>query len=240
MTNESFAGFPADFFKFLTDLASNNNRDWFNDNKSRYQASVVEPMGQFIEAMAPRLGAISAHFIADPRPHGGSMFRIYRDTRFSKDKRPYKEHVGCQFRHRMGRDVHAPGFYVHFEPEQILFGGGIWKPDGTTLLKIRSAIVDNPSAWQAAVHEKSFVRRFGELRGERLKRPPRGFDSNHPLIEDLKLKSIFVMQQDTPELACSKRFITAVEKAFTKASPMMSFLAFALDLPYSRAQADPE
>ena len=234
MTNVLFDGFSPALFAYLTDLAKHNNRTWFQSNKSRYQEVVVDPMGQFIEAMAPRLTAISEHFVADPRPNGGSMFRIYRDTRFSKDKRPYKDNVGCHFRHSQGRDAHAPGFYVHLAPGQILFGGGIWKPDSSSLAKIRMAIVDNPSAWQAATHDKAFLDYFTEVRGERLKRPPRGYSPANPMLADLKLKSFFVMREADVALACSRDFTSAVEKAFVMASPMMSFLAFALELPYNR------
>jgi uncharacterized protein (TIGR02453 family) len=234
MTQAQFDGFSPDLFAFLSDLARNNNRAWFQANKTRYRDSVVEPMGRFIEALAPGLATVSAYFIADPHPHRGSMFRIYRDTRFSKDKRPYKEHVGCQFRHTQGRDVHAPGFYVHLEPGRVYFGGGIWKPDGTSLAKIRAAIADNPSAWQRATRDRAFRRRFGHLRGQTLQRAPRGFSPDHPLIDDLKLKSLFVLEEAGPDLACSRRFVPAVERAFVQASPFMAFLAFALDLPYGR------
>jgi uncharacterized protein (TIGR02453 family) len=232
MTQAQFDGFSPDLFDFLTDLARNNDRAWFQANKKRYRDSVVEPMGRFIEALAPRLAAISPYFIADPRPHRGSMFRIYRDTRFSKDKRPYKEHVGCQFRHTRGRDVHAPGFYVHLEPGRVFFGGGVWKPDGSSLAKIRAAIVDNPSAWQQATNARAFRRRFGRIQGQSLQRAPRGYAADHPLIDDLKLKSLFVLQEAEVGLACSRRFVPVVEQAFIQASPFMAFLAFALDLPY--------
>jgi len=233
MKKPVFNGFPAELFGFLVELAANNNRTWFQANKSRYHDDVVEPMTQFICAMAPRLEAISEHFIADPRRHGGSMFRIYRDTRFSKDKRPYKENVGCQFRHRIGRDVHAPGFYVHLQPGEIFFGGGIWKPDATTINRIREAIIDNPSAWKKATNGKAFSGRFGALKGESLQRPPRGFSAEHPLIEDIKRKSYFAMQQADQAMACGPQFIGEVEKAFRGISPLMEFISFALGLPYS-------
>ena len=235
MARVTFDGFPPALFDFIADLGRNNNRTWFQANKARYRDAVVEPMVQFIEAMAPRLATISPHFIADPRPNRGSMFRIYRDTRFSKDKRPYKEHIGCQFRHTHGRDVHAPGFYVHLEPGRVFFGGGIWKPDGPSLAKIRAAVVDNPSAWRSATQAKAFLRRFGQIQGDALQRPPRGYSADHPLINDLKLKSFFVIEEAEPALACGRNFVPAVEKAFIEAGPFMSFLAFALDLPYSRA-----
>ena len=117
-----FQGFPKDFFTFFEDLNVNNNRDWFNENKNRYFDSVVNPISAFIVGMAPRLKKISPHYVADPKPHGGSMFRIYRDTRFSKDKTPYKTHAGVQFRHEAGKDAHAPGFYVHLATEGLFLG----------------------------------------------------------------------------------------------------------------------
>src|SRR5690242_7548675 len=114
-----FTGFPKTFFAFFRELKANNDRAWFEANKSRFRETVQAPMSDFIEAMAPHLSRISKEFVADPRPNGGSMFRIYRDVRFSRDKRPYKEHGACQFRHRLGRDVHAPGFYVHLAPKEV-------------------------------------------------------------------------------------------------------------------------
>ena len=134
---KSFPGFPQEMFQFLQELVSNNNRDWFNENKERYRNVVVTPVIDFIDAMRPRMEAISPHYVVDSRPHGGSMFRIYRDTRFSKNKQPYKEHVGCQFRHEAGKDAHAPGFYVHLATDEILFGGGVWNPAITSLTATR-------------------------------------------------------------------------------------------------------
>ena len=183
----SFNGFPQDFFSFYADLKKNNNRAWFNDNKPRYFEAVVNPMSEFIVAMVPRLQKISEHYIADPKPHGGSMFRIYRDTRFSKDKTPYKTHAACHFRHRLGKDAHAPGFYAHFETDQLVFGGGIWRPPARHLNAIWERIVDNPSEWAKMKNVKAIKDRDG-IKGDGLKRPPRGFDPYHRHIEDLKLK----------------------------------------------------
>ena len=104
-----FAGFGPGFFGFFEELSANNKREWFEPNKARYKEEVVGPLTAFIAAMGPLLAKISEEYVADPRPNGGSMFRIYRDVRFSKDKRPYKEHGACHFRHRLGKDAHAPG-----------------------------------------------------------------------------------------------------------------------------------
>ena len=110
--------FKRELFHFLEDLNSNNRREWFEDNRARYEREVREPVIAFIMDFAPRLKQISSRFIADPRPIGGSMFRIYRDVRFSPDKRPYKTHAAARFPHVMSRDVHAPGFYLHLEPRK--------------------------------------------------------------------------------------------------------------------------
>ncbi|MDH3925737.1 MAG: DUF2461 domain-containing protein, partial [Xanthomonadales bacterium] len=138
-----FRGFPKDFFAFFEDLKINNNRVWFNENKGRYRQSVVDPISEFIVCMAPRLHKLSKHYIANPKPHGGSMFRIYRDTRFSKDKTPYKTHAGVQFRHEAGKDAHAPGFYLHLAGDGIFYGGGVWNPASPQLNRIRDFIAEN-------------------------------------------------------------------------------------------------
>jgi len=115
-----FKGFPQGLFSFFEELKINNNRAWFNDNKARYYDTVVNPITEFIVCMGPRLKKISGHYVADPKPHGGSMFRIYRDTRFAKDKTPYKTHAAVHFRHEAGKNAHAPGFYVHIATTLLL------------------------------------------------------------------------------------------------------------------------
>ena len=227
-----FKGFPRDTLAFLADLKRNNRRDWYQANKDRYTRSVVEPMSAFIAAMDTRLAKVSDCFIADPRPHGGSMFRIYRDTRFSKDKRPYKEQVACQFRHMSGRDAHAPGFYVHVAPDEVFFGGGIWMPPGPVLRALRQAIADEADAWKRATRGRAFVRRFGGVSGDALKRPPPGFDPEHQLIDDIKRKSFFAVQRVKPDAIVSPRFIAEVDRAFVALAPMMRFLTEALDLSF--------
>ncbi len=222
-----FSGFPQDLFDFLTELKVNNDRDWFNANKDRYRASVLRPMTEFITAMDGVLAKVSDCFVADPRPNGGSMFRIYRDVRFSHDKRPYKEHAACHFRHMAGKDAHAPGFYVHLEPEDVLFGGGIWLPPGPVLQRVREAIVDDTEEWMEITGARAFKRRFGGVGGDGLKRPPRGFDPAHPCIDDLKRKTFFAMTHVEPELATTGKFIKEVEKTFVALGPFLEFLTHA-------------
>jgi uncharacterized protein (TIGR02453 family) len=226
-----FTGFPKSFFAFFRELKANNDRAWFEANKSRFRETVQGPMSDFIEAMAPRLSRISKDFVADPRPNGGSMFRIYRDVRFSRDKRPYKEHGACQFRHRLGRDVHAPGFYVHLAPKEVFVGCGLWMPDPDALLKIRTAIASKPAQWKKIVGDKRFVATFGGVEGEQLTRPPRGFDAGHPFIADIRRKS-FVVGCDSSEVqARSPKFVAETAQSFAAASPFMRFLCAALSVP---------
>ncbi|MEM8917557.1 MAG: DUF2461 domain-containing protein [Pseudomonadota bacterium] len=212
-------------FDFLRDLKKNNDRDWFKAQKDRYEAEVVDPVTDFIANMVEPVFGISPHIIVDPRPNGGSRFRIYRDTRFSKDKSPYKTQVGCQFRHEAGKDAHAPGFYVHLSPGEVFFGGGVWGPKGDALRQIRQRIVDKPERWREATDSL-------DLRGDQLVRAPKGFDPDHPLIEDLRRKSFFSFRNADEKLACSKGFETAVEQQFSKVAPLMQFVADALLLKF--------
>jgi uncharacterized protein (TIGR02453 family) len=226
-----FNGFPSAFFAFFRKLKANNDRGWFEANKSRFREVVQAPMSDFIAAMAPRLSRVSKEFVADPRPNGGSMFRIHRDIRFSKDKRPYKEHGACQFRHRLGRDVHAPGFYVHLAPKEVFVGGGLWMPDPEALLKIRSTIASKTAAWKKMVNDKRFVQTFGGVEGEQLQRPPRGFDPSHPFIADIRRKSFVIGRDSSESEARSPHFVAETAEAFATAAPFMRFLCSALSVP---------
>lgn len=226
-----FTGFPKDFFVFFDELKKNNNRDWFAANKSRYLESVVKPMGAYINSIAPHLKSIAPCYLADPRANGGSMFRIYRDTRFSKDKTPYKTHAACHFRHQAGRDAHAPGFYVHFETDGIAIGGGIWRPPSKQLGQIREFITDNPSAWEKLI-QSTEITDLGGIQGDSLKRPPRGYLADAKHIEDLKRKSFYLMTGVDVKLALGPEFVTESAGIFRVAARLNHFITDALELPF--------
>lgn len=226
-----FNGFPRDFFNFFNELKNNNNRDWFAINKPRYIESVVQPMGDFIISIAPQLKHISTFYRADPKPHGGSMFRIYRDARFSKDKSPYKTHAACHFRHQAGGDAHAPGFYLHIETDRVSIGGGIWRPPSKQLSLIRDFISDNPAAWEKLARSAA-VRKMGGIQGDSLKRPPRGYSADARHIEDLKRKSFFLMENFEPELALESGLVNEAAKVFRKVGKLNHFVTDALELPF--------
>jgi uncharacterized protein (TIGR02453 family) len=230
----AFAGFNRDFFKFFRELAKHNDRIWFEANKDRYKQVVVAPLSEFVAALAPKLARTSPHFRADPRPNGGSLFRIHRDVRFSKDKSPYKTHAAAQFRHASGANAHAPGFYLHLAPNEVLFGGGIWMPDPPTLTKIRNAVADDAKGWAKAKSAKAITALFGALRdhGDSLSRPPKGFDADHPMIADLKRKSFFLMRDASEAEAASPAFVGEVAKSFATAAPFMRFLCEAVDAEF--------
>ncbi len=227
----AFTGLPKDYFAFFRELAANNNRAWFEDNKQRFKDNVQAPLIDFVEAMAPRLKEISPYFVADPRPVGGSVFRIYKDVRFSKDKSPYKTHGGVHFRHARGKDAHAPGFYVHLAPKEVFYGGGIWMPPAPALADIRAAIRDEPKKWGEIGAAPAFEKRFGELRGEQLTRPPRGFTADDPSASDIRRKSFFAMAEGTQSAAQSAKFVDDVAAAMADAKPLMKFLCGALSAP---------
>ncbi|MEN8179538.1 MAG: DUF2461 domain-containing protein [Pseudomonadota bacterium] len=226
-----FTGFPEGSRNFLEQLANNNNKEWFHANKDSYEQLIREPALAFIEEMGPRLREISPRFNAIAKKSGGSLMRVYRDIRFSKDKTPYKTNVGIQFRHELGKDVHAPGFYLHIEPESCFMGAGIWHPENRTLGKIRDFIVDNPASWKAALHQQGFKRDF-TLEGDSLKRPPRGYPTEHELMEDLKRKDFIACKGFKCGEITKRSLPQFITRSFKQADPFMRYLCTALEVPY--------
>ena len=221
--------FTPALFAFLKDLAANNDRTWFKANQDRYETVVRQPALDFITDMVEPLEAISPHFVADSRTVGGSLFRIHRDTRFSKDKTPYKLNTGMHFRHERAKDAHAPGFYVHLEPGRCFMGVGLWQPESKVAYRIRHHIADNPDAWVAATRTKPFTETF-ELGGESLVRPPKGIDPDHRLLGDLKRKSFMATTSLTQREVVSAAFMDDFLDHCRTASPMMAMLCEAVDV----------
>ena len=216
---------------FLQELRANNERDWFNANKARYEEFVLDPALRFIDQMYEPLGNVAPRFTAIPKRSGGSLMRVYRDTRFSRDKTPYKTNIGIQFRHELGRDVHAPGYYLHIEPDTAFIGAGMWRPAADPLALIRRRIVDKPTAWQSARDDKRFRRHFS-LGGESLTRAPRGFDREHPLIEDIKRKDFIAVKELDVSDVLGDGFVRRVTTSIEAAEPLMRFLCRAVGAPY--------
>jgi uncharacterized protein (TIGR02453 family) len=226
-----YAGFEHRTVAFLEQLRDNNNRDWFNANKQRYEEDVLDVALRFIISMQDPLHDIAPRFTAIPSRVGGSLMRVYRDTRFSKNKPPYKTNIGIQFRHEQARDVHSPGYYVHIEPDEVFVGVGMWRPDPESLRRIRERIAARPAEWRRAIGGATFKRQFA-LAGESLARPPRGFDKDHECIEDIKRKSFIAVRELDIATCLKPQFQRTVESSFRNAEVLMRFLCAAVGVRF--------
>lgn len=220
-----------ELFQFLKDLRVHNDRDWFNDNKSRYEQHLKEPLLDFIADFSPMLADISPHFRAIPKASGGSLFRIYRDVRFSKNKSPYKTHAAVQFRHQSAKDVHCPGYYLHVEPGNVFVGLGIWQPDSGALAQIRSGITEDPERWNDILSHPDFAGTY-KLTGDSLKRAPKGYDPEHEFIDDLKRKDFIAVAQFDEEFALRPDLIPLLAETWKTGSPFMRFISGAMGVSF--------
>lgn len=221
------AYFSSRLFQFLRELRSHNERVWFEAHRERYEADVREPMLRFIADLGKPLHAMSSHVEVDSRPVGGSMFRIHRDIRFSKDKSPYKTNVGAHFPYRRtGEDESAPGFYIHLEPADSVGGGGLWHPDSAAIKKVRDRIVARATEWKAVRGTRI------PIEGESLKRVPVGYSPTHPFAADLKLKDMYMMERFSEKEVCAPDFLDRFVAACRAAAPLMKFLTQAMGLPW--------
>ena len=227
MTERSFS---PKLFRFMAELADHNTREWFQENKERYREEVQEPSVQFVADFAPALAKISKEFRADAKPQGGSLFRIHRDIRFSKDKTPYKTHVGIHFRHKSAKDAYAPGFYLHLEPKAPFAAAGIWHPDTKTQRTIREAMAKDPRAWKRATGGR-FAETF-RLTGDSLKRPPPGFPADHPLIEDLKRKDFVGETGLSERKVTSPGFLDEYAGLCSDIAPFLRYLCKAVGVSF--------
>ena len=191
-------------FKFFRELKQNNDREWFETNKQRYEDEVRTPLLTFIDDFAEPLYKISPHFRADARKVGGSLFRLFRDVRFSKDKTPYKTFIGIQFRH----------------------------PETAVARQIRAAIVEHPDRWKKAMKSAPFAKHGYALVGESLKRPPAGVDADHPLLEDLKRKDFIAIAASTEKQVCAPDFPEIFAERCKSTSAFVKFLSQAVEQPF--------
>jgi len=218
-------------FKFLRALGRHNNREWFHEHKADYETHLRGPFQQLISDLQPDLLAISEHYRADPKGVGGSLFRIHRDTRFSNDKTPYKTWSGARFFHARSKQVEAPSFYLHIQPDNCFIGAGLWHPEPESQRKIRQFIFDNPGSWKAAVHTPAFKRRY-TMDGESLVRPPRGYPADHELIDDIKRKDFVATFALEDSIVLGPKLRKTVADQFAALSPLVDYLCAALDLEF--------
>lgn len=225
------ASFEPDLLRFFGELKTHNNKAWFERNRARYERVYRDAFQRFIEEFAPRLKAISPYFIADSRPTGGSVMRIYRDIRFSKDKSPYRSYTVVHFRHKDAGEGAGPGLFLYVAPDEISAGGGLWHPEPRVAYKVRSAIAQQPRKWLAATASPSFRRRF-EMTGETLRRPPPGFPKDHPQAAELMRKD-FVASADIPRAEfTAPGFLDYYDEIGRQVSPLLQFLCGAVGLDF--------
>lgn len=219
-------------FKFLRALKRHNNREWFHAHRGDYETHLRDPFLRLLTDLQPALKEVSEHYRIDPRPTNGSLFRIYRDTRFANDKAPYKSWQGARLFHERRKQVPAPSFYVHVEPGECFIGAGLWHPEPETQRRIRQFIYDNPGGWKAAAHAPAFARRYDFESEEMLVRPPRGFPADFEFIEDLKHKNFVAIRSIEDSTMLGPKLRQTLEKDLTGLSPFVDYLCAALDLEF--------
>ena len=224
--------FSEELIDFLVGLSANNSRDWFNERKDVYESVLREPALDYIREVGGPLADISPHIRASDRKQGGSLMRIYRDVRFSRDKSPYKTNVGIQFRHESGKDVHAPGYYVHISIDECFIGAGSWMPDRDALLAYRRAVSEHPGEWLALKDLANSDEWSIDRHHDMLKRPPRGFSAEDPMIEDIKRKHFIITHRMDIEDVTAPDFADYTIDRFKESKDWMAFLTRAIGLPF--------
>lgn len=218
-------------FTFLEELRDHNDRDWFQTHKLRYETDVRDAAVAWIEQLARPLSRSAPMLSVVAKRSGGSLMRIYRDTRFGKDKTPYKTNVGISLRHQADGNIHAPGVYIHLAPDECFVGAGCWRPERETLAAIRAAIHGDPAGWKKVRDQKRFRAAY-DLAGERLKTSPRDYDKNHPLIDDLRRIDFIAVAPLTQEQVTADDATKHIVNLIRDAKPWMQFLCAAMDVPY--------
>ena len=209
-------------FDFLLELKENNNREWFTENKKRYETE-RENLVDFAESL---LGKLKTHDNIETVSGKKSLFRIYRDVRFSKDKTPYKTHWSGSF--KRATKLLRGGYYFHIEPGKSFIGGGFWGPNPADLKRMRQQIADYEDEFRSIIADKNFVKHFGELRGEQLKTAPKGIDKNHPAIDLLRYKQFIISREFSDKDVLSNQFTNKIVDSFNAMRPMFDFMSEAL------------
>jgi uncharacterized protein (TIGR02453 family) len=214
-----FPGFPPEALRFFRALARHNNRDWFQPRKAMFEEQVKQPMRELVEALNGAMKSFAPEYATDP---GKAIYRIYRDTRFSKDKTPYKDHVAASF-FRGGTGPHKyGGYYLQVSHKDVAVGGGVYMPE--VLFGIRQHIATHHQKLRRILAAPAVRRSLGELQGDQLSRVPKGFCATHPAADLLRFKSLFLYVNLDPELATTPQFFTEVLARFRIMKPFLDFL----------------
>jgi uncharacterized protein (TIGR02453 family) len=223
------SGFTAKTLSFLRALKRNNKRDWFHARKDQYEQHCRQPMIDLIERMAVDLRSFAPDHVADPKV---SLFRQFRDTRFSDDKTPMKTHIAATFPNRTLGRMNGAGFYFEVAPAWVWIGGGLWRPDTSQLQMVREHIIENLDEFEAIIEAPRF-KKLGGLQGDRLTRVPRGFAKDHPAADYLQYRQFMAFREEAPQFATSKQFYTQLRSTLETITPLVRFLNEPLTATYS-------
>lgn len=213
--------FTPETLKFLRQLKRNNDREWFKARKDRYEAHVRGPMVALIERLAGDFKRFAPEIVASPKT---SLYRIYRDTRFSEDKTPLKIQVSASFRWRGLPKGEGAGLYLEVHPQWVWMGGGFWAPPMPQLVRIREHIATTYPDIDRITRARSFTRVFGRLEGEKMTRVPRGFANDDPAAEYLKFRQFLGGREFPPEFATTQEFYPALIETYKALMPLIRFL----------------
>lgn len=215
-------------FRFLRNLARNNERAWFNAHKHEYEAQVRAPFLRLLGDLQPVLATISPHYRADLRAVGGSLYRIQRDTRRYADKAPYKSWQGAELFYER-RHSEAPAFFIHLQDGNSFVAAGLWYPQPATMRQVRQFIVDNPSGWRGCVHNAAFRARYRLDDRDMLVKGPRGFPPDSEFAEDLRRKNMLALRAYDNAAMTAPDLLERIEDDLRGLAPLVDYLCAALD-----------
>ena len=217
----AFPGFPEEGIQFFRGLARNNNRDWFLPRKSIFEEKVKQPMHELVSALNASLLEYAPEYVTDPAK---AVYRFYRDTRFSKDKSPYKQQIAASFRRR-GLERHdGAGFYFSVSHKEIAVGGGIYMPAPETLLAVRNRIARDHETFRRITTSRTVRKLLGEVQGEQLSRTPKGFACGHPADDLLRMKQFLLYIELPPDSVTTSRLLREIDSRFRAMTPFLEFL----------------
>jgi uncharacterized protein (TIGR02453 family) len=225
----AFPGFPPEAMQFFRGLARNNNRDWFLPRKPVFEEHVKEPMRRLVERVNSAMLKFAPEYVTDP---GKAIYRFYRDTRFSKDKKPYKEHIAASFPHHGLARHEGAGYYFAVSHKEVAVGGGVYVPMPETLLAIRQQIADRHQEFRRLTRAAAVTRLYGPMHGEQLSRVPKGFACDHPAADLLRYKQFLFYVELPADLATSPALPGEIVKHFRAIAPFVTFL----NAPFARSR----
>jgi uncharacterized protein (TIGR02453 family) len=214
-----FPGFPAEGLAFFASLQRNNNREWFQPRKAIFEEKLKQPMRELVSALNLAMKSFALDYVTDPDK---AIYRIYRDTRFSKDKTPYKDHIAALFSRR--GDKAGAAYYVAVSHKSVALGGGIYAPEPETLLALRQHLAEHHQKFRKIVAARAVRQLFGAMQGEQLTRAPKGYPCDHPAADLLRFKQLLFYVELAPDLATTPGLYTEVVRHLRAVTPFVEFL----------------